>query len=268
MRIFSDSINYHCTLHQADKRLPVLLMLHGFMGSARVFKPLIEKLSFFCNPLTIDLAGHENTQTPPDAALFSAERQSAQLHSVLGRLQLERLYLYGYSMGGRLAFQLMARYPNHFSGAIIESAHCGITDESERKNRVKADYERIRIIESDFELFIENWKKHELFDNTPAEMEKLYSSVMASQKPDLMAASLRGFGAGVMPHVCDHLKESGIRLKLISGSLDETYVKRMQEIQSVNPLITLDIVEDAGHRVHAGKPAEWLRIVREFLADA
>jgi len=243
-------------------------MLHGFMGSARVFQPLIEKLSFFCNPLTIDLAGHGNTQTPPDAELFSAERQTAQLHSLLGRLQLERLCLYGYSMGGRLAFQLMTRYPDHFSGAIIESAHCGITDESERNKRVHADNERANDIQSDFELFIENWKNHELFNNTPAEMEKLYSSIMASQKPDLMVASLRGFGAGVMPPVCDHFKNTGIRLKLISGSLDETYVKRMQEIESLNPHISLDIVEDAGHRVHAGKPKEWLRIVQEFLADA
>jgi 2-succinyl-6-hydroxy-2,4-cyclohexadiene-1-carboxylate synthase len=267
MHIFADSINYHCTLHQADKQLPVLLMLHGFLGSARVFNPLIGKLKQFCNPLTIDLAGHGSTQTPALPELFSAMRQSAQLHSLLGRLQLERLIVYGYSMGGRIAVQLLARYPEHFTGAIIESSHCGITDEPERINRIKADDRLAKEIEENFKEFIEKWKNQQLFNHTPANMQALYTSVMASQKPKLMAASLRGFGAGVMPAVCENLRQCHIRLKLISGKADLRYVRKMKKIETLNPLFSLEVVDNADHRVHACQQEEWLNIVRNFLAQ-
>ena len=265
MRIYTETVNYYCKLHHSYRSFPVLLMLHGFMGSGRVFEPLIPKMSTFCNPLTIDLAGHGKTLTPCDPALFSAERQSEQILSLLNRLHLKPLYIYGYSMGGRLAFQLMARYPELFAGVIIESAHCGIADESERKNRTKTDEERAAAIESDFDEFLNNWNSLPLFDHTSKEMKDLYHHFAESQNPELMAASLRGFGAGNMPPVCEQIKKSQLPVKLIAGSKDKTYVSIMEKISASCSFCTLDTVHDAGHRVHADKPEEWLRIIRKFL---
>lgn len=265
MRLFADSVTYNCTLHQANPTLPYLMMLHGFMGSKTIFKPFIGDLCSFCNPLTIDLAGHGKSECPAEAGLFSPERQRAQIHSVLKRLALNPLYMYGYSMGGRLAFQLMAGYADSFAGAIIESAHCGITDEAERSRRAEDDEQRAIEIESDFKGFIENWSRLPLFDDTPPDMKKIYTDAMASQQPDRIASSLRGFGAGAMPPVCHELAKTGIPVQLIAGGKDYTYVKHMKEMESLNPLFSLEIVDGCGHRVHAGKPKEWLHILRQFM---
>ena len=85
------------------------------------------------------------------------------------------------------------------------------------------------------------------------------------QTDDRIASSLRGFGAGAMPPVCHELAKTGIPVQLIAGGKDYTYVKHMKEMESLNPLFSLEIVDGCGHRVHAGKPKEWLHILRQFI---
>lgn len=265
MRLYSDSFYYNCTIHQSNPDLPNLLMLHGFMGSNKVFEHLMDELGSFCNPITIDLAGHGETKSPEDPESYSAERQVAQLISIIERLQFDDLYLYGYSMGGRLAFKLIASHPNLFSGAIIESSHCGITSESAKTDRKNVDENRAQQIEQDFDGFIEQWMKLPLFQYTPDPMKSVYQEVMKAQNAKTISASLREFGAGVMPPVCDIIRELNLKLTLVSGELDQKYVKRMNEIHESNEHSDLHIVMHAGHRVHADKPEMLIEILKEAL---
>ncbi len=265
MLLCSDSVFYHCTLHQADRKLSTLLMLHGFMGTGEVFEPLIDGLSGFCNPLTLDLIGHGKTETPDNPGLFTAERQTRQIKSILDRLQFEPLYLFGYSMGGRLAFQLAARYPGLFAGAIIESSHCGLASKKDRAERTRTDEKRARQIENNFPAFLSEWQNLALFAHTPVDARRRYASIMNRQKPERLSASLKGFGAGVMPYVCKKIRSSRLSLHLIAGERDEKYVKRMSEISENHAKSRLTIVKNAGHRVHTDRPDEWLRIVKDFI---
>ena len=240
-------------------------MLHGFMGSEEVFKPLIKSLSEFCNPVTIDLAGHGKSKSPADSKLFSAARQCRQLKSVLDRLKFEKLYLYGYSMGGRLAFQMIARHPEYLKGAVIESAHCGIRTEEERRKRIRLDETRAKNIVENFKAFLQEWQQMPLFKQTPKREKARYDEIMDSQNPALMAASLRGFGAGVMPRVCDELSNSQIPILLIAGALDKKYVDIMTEIGESYDQAKLHIVNGAGHRVHTDRPDEMINSLKNFM---
>lgn len=265
MRLYTDSFYYHCAIHQSKPHLPYLLMLHGFMGSGNVFNHLLDELSFFCNPVTVDLAGHGQTESPDDPKFYTAQRQINQLHSIIQRLQFDDLYLYGYSMGGRLAFQLIASHPNLFSGVMIESSHCGIDSESERSNRQKTDEKRAEQIEENFEKFVDDWTHLPLFQHTPDEMKSVYKKVMQAQNPNTLIASLRGFGAGVMPSVCSKMTESDLPLTLIAGELDDKYVKKMTAIHEITVGSNLKIVENAGHRVHADQPEELIKILKKAV---
>lgn len=265
MKLYADRIFYHADVHQNEQGLPFLLLLHGFMGSSEVFRPLLPELKSFCNPVTIDQAGHGSTDTPPDAHLFSAERQSEQVRSVLGRLSFEHLFAYGYSMGGRLLFQLVTRYPGLFRGACFESTHCGIQSGEKRKKRAELDESRARAILDDFESFIDQWLELPLFRNSPAEMKAIYKSVMQKQDPKLMAASLRGFGAGVMPPVCKELQHLPTPLYLVAGEHDTKYTDRMSSIAPMCADCIFQIVEHAGHRVHTDRPEVLIQILKTFI---
>ena len=240
-------------------------MLHGFMGSEEVFKPLIKSLSEFCNPVTIDLAGHGKSKSPADSKLFSAARQCRQLKSVLDRLKFEKLYLYGYSMGGRLAFQMIARHPEYLKGAVIESAHCGIRTEEERRKRIRLDETRAKNIVENFKAFLQEWQQMPLFKHTPKVEKDRYGDIMASQNPVLIGASLKGFGAGVMPPVCDEISKSQIPITLVAGALDNKYVELMTEITENHGQSKLYIVDGAGHRIHTDRPDKLARIIKKCM---
>lgn len=265
MIAYTDGIGYYIDYHHNDRRLPVLLMMHGFMGSGEAFSNLADRLSGHCNPLIIDLAGHGRTKTPAKDELFETSRQVNQLCSVLSRFRFRNLIGYGYSMGGRLLIQLAVKHPDLFGGLFIESSHCGLQSEEERTLRRREDEQRARMIETDFHTFVNRWLDLPLFSNTPVDQKEIYRSLMLSQDPELMACSLRGFGTGSMPSVCEELQRMPLPLYLMAGEQDTRYVHRMSEMSENCNESTLHIVRNAGHRAHADCPEEIIKIIKHTL---
>lgn len=267
MKLFCKGTYYHLTIHQNKRPLPYLLLFHGFMGSSEAFKPLAGRLLQSCNPVTIDLLGHGSTIAENDPERFTAHRQVKDIVSLLNRLQLPNLFLYGYSMGGRLAQQLAIFEPSRFSGLILESTHCGITERTERDKRAESDKIQAKEIEKNFERFLEHWVSLPLFESPEGASHFNYRPVLSSQKPELMAASLVGFGAGSMPPVCDKLRSLNIPLGMIAGSTDQKYVDKMGKIAQLCPGAIFKIIDTAGHRVHADQPEATAKFITQFLED-
>lgn len=266
MKITTDSFKYYINVRQSDPDLPYLLMFHGFMGRGMSFKPLVNSLKPFCNPVTVDLAGHGRTTSPEDPEYYSAERQIAHWESILNQLELENLFIYGYSMGGRLAFQLLASYPERFSGALIESAHCGIFSEAEREKRKEKDEERAAEMINHFDEFIEDWQKMPLFYAPGSDSsDGHYEEIMRKQKPELLRASLLGFGAGSMPPVCNKLTDIELPVTLLAGEYDKKYCRILSDISKLNPGFTFVKAEGAAHRVHRDRPDTLIMELRLLL---
>lgn len=265
MKLYCNSAIYHLNIHQNKPGLPWMLLFHGFMGSSKAMEPLAGRLTGSCNPVTIDLLGHGKSSVDPDPERFRPEMQITDIQSVLDRLQLKNLFIYGYSMGGRLAQLLLASDPSRFSGAILESAHCGIEKASDRQNRSEIDEKRAVQIETDFDNFLDNWIKLPLFDSPLTSSEVNYEQIQREQSPGLMAASLRGFGAGVVPGVCQAMAELTIPTGLVAGQTDQKYVDKMSEMAQLWAHSELNIIENAGHRVHADSPGQLAKFITQFL---
>jgi len=265
MRVEADSTKYFLKVHQSNPALPHLILFHGFMGSGEAFTPLLKDLSKFCNPITIDLKGHGKSSGPEKADHYSTDQQVGELTSVISRLKFQSLFLYGYSMGGRLALQLALETPELFSGLILESTHCGIADPDLRKQRRKIDRVRAEQIIDDFSTFLEGWSQLPLFNAKQSSDSDYYYQIMEQQHPPYLAASLRGFGAGNMPCVCDRLSSFELPVQLIAGSEDQKYVDKMSEIAQLLPSSTLDIVDGAAHRVHVDRPGDVTGILNSFI---
>jgi 2-succinyl-6-hydroxy-2,4-cyclohexadiene-1-carboxylate synthase len=265
VRLIAQSVDYSVTLHQSKPELPFLLMLHGFMGSGRVFDHLIPQIKIFSNPLTIDLVGHGDTRTPDNSSLYQTENQIHQLTSILERLRFEPMVLYGYSMGGRLALQLATAYPRFFSGLILESAHCGLSSPEQRKARVQTDQKRADQINKNQQNFLNKWASLPLFSQTPETFKTIYRDISMKQNAEQMAYSLLEFGSGVMPNICDKLSSLQMPVHLVAGSQDPSYVSRMTQMSVQIPVSHLHIVLSAGHRVHTDQPQEILTILSNAM---
>jgi 2-succinyl-6-hydroxy-2,4-cyclohexadiene-1-carboxylate synthase len=267
MKLYSDGVNYYLTIHQNRKDLPYLIMFHGFMGSGQSFDPLIQLLTPFCNPVTIDLIGHGMTGGPINPNRYSVEKQISDIRSILDRIKLSPLIIYGYSMGGRLVLNLLSEIPNYFQGVILESTTCGIQNPDERRKRAGIDEDRAREIEKDFTSFLNKWINLPLFSNNNRSpiADENYKKVMSSQRPELLAASLRGFGTGNMESVCNRLSLIDQRILLIAGNKDAKFVRIHRKMEQLLPVSNSVEIVEAGHRVHLDQPVKFINEIKKFI---
>lgn len=260
-------VDYAYTIHRQNNQLPYLLMLHGFMGDSRSFEHVLESLSQFCNPVTIDLLGHGNSHKPYETARYQEEHQSADLHFFMDQVFDHPPFLYGYSMGGRLALQTVRREPGIAKGLILESTNPGIEDDEKRCQRRAIDLHRADDIEEDYQKFLDQWEKLPLFESPveqSPELITIYKEMHRSQDPKAMAASLRGFGTGFMtPVTAGNHSYKGPCL-VLAGSNDDKYIAINGKLEYVFENLSNYIVP-AGHRVHLDNPEMLCRHLHTFI---
>lgn len=258
---------YACEVHQQQSLFPYLLMLHGFMGDQRVFDHLVDPLCDFCNPVTIDLLGHGQSSKPPEARHYREEQQLSDMGTFINHLNVDRLFLHGYSMGGRLALKTALAAPDRVNGLILESTNCGISNEQKRKERRQTDEQRAQEITADFGSFLKHWQQLPLFkspipDHRP--LQKRYGTLQREQSPEALAASLRGFGTGSMDPCCDDSHKLNLPVLLVAGSADEKYQKINQQLVQRLPNAHFSSVR-AGHRLHLDNPSDFIDKIKSFI---
>lgn len=258
---------YHYSLPQRSENDPYLLMLHGFMGDHRVFDHMLPEMKHFCNPVVPDLLGFGQSSRPTEPAAFKSRRQVRGLVEFIHRLSLSPLFMYGYSMGGRLALQLALEAPELFQGIILESTNCGITGKPARKKRQQVDEQRAQRILEDYLQFLSRWSQLPLFASPkPAEKKRVqrYHRIQQEQNPEALAASLRGFGTGVMPPVCEQVTKITSPVVLLAGSNDDKYQALSKRLIQQFPHGHFTSLK-GGHRLHLDNPQGVLKEIRDMI---
>jgi len=261
------NLRYSIDLQHSANHLPYLVMLHGFMGDHRVFDHLYSNLSDFCNILAVDLLGHGKSAPSINKESYNESQQINDLLQLLESNHIESPYLYGYSMGGRLALKIALAHTELFKGLILESANCGITDPQDRNQRRKTDRERAREITRDFDHFLKEWQQLPLFKSpypVDKQLRDKYISIQQSQNPEALAASLKGFGTGTMLPCCNKLEGLNIPVLLLSGSADQKYQRINTQLARKLPNAHFPSIK-AGHRVHIDHPAALIKHLDTFM---
>ncbi len=247
-----------------DRQKPIILFLHGFMGNCHDFLAVIDRLSEFCC-LLVDLPGHGKTEVKQDCN-YLMQNTAQALIKLLQKLEIEQCFLFGYSMGGRLALYLTIYFPQYFQGVILESASPGLKTKIERDRRIERDLKLTKQLESqNYDLFLQQWYSNPLFASFVRHPN--YDTAIASKlnnNPFNLAKSLLFMGLGVQPSLWNDLPTIKIPLLLLVGSLDPKFVAINREVASLSPQAKLCIVKDVGHNIHFERPAELARLIRSF----
>jgi 2-succinyl-6-hydroxy-2,4-cyclohexadiene-1-carboxylate synthase len=242
-----------------------LLLLHGFTGTGEFWLPVANALPRrHC--IFPDLPGHGMTGAPLPPDDWRIDRAAGALSALLDKLDIERVAVAGYSLGGRLALGLALRRPERVAALALIGASPGIADEDERAARAKADLELASTIERDgIEAFNRQWEAHPLFA-TQAAMEPALRAAMRRQRdgqePLRLAASLRAFGTGFQPPVHGELGRLGMPVLLMAGELDLKFNGIAREMAD---RIAHAIVPDAGHAVPLERAQACAAELEEFL---
>lgn len=241
---------------------PPLLVLHGLLGSLDNWVPQAQQLSSQFQVFLLDLRNHGRS---PHAADFNYEVLTADLAEFLRDQNINRANVLGHSLGGKAAMRFAQFHPRSVDKLIV-------VDMAPREYAPRYD----KILEVMYALDLSRLQQRAEVDAAligvaPDKIIRQFllknigrdETGRLSWKPNV--ASLRAN----YPNLRSALPGGGVfagpTLFIRGGKSDHIRDKDYPLIRQMFPVAKFETIPTAGHWVHAEAPAEFLRIVSEFL---
>lgn len=228
---------------------PLVVLLHGFLGSHKDLLPLAKALKENYQILLIDIPCH------------GCSKEGPLLDTLYGYLKEEQgpFHLMGYSMGGRLALLLQSKLPKALSVTVI-SSHFGLDTEDEKIKRLEQDANWCRCLENmPFSTFLQRWYEQPLFASLRRKKRVFESMLKRREKnsPRALKRALEELSLAKMEKI-DSLT---IPCLALFGMLDtkfaKLYTKLPQSVQVVG-------ISHAGHTLILEDPLMCAQIFDQF----
>lgn len=236
---------------------PAIVFLHGFTHTEASWRAVIDELGQRYRALAPDIRGHGT----------AADRRPigfAECVADVAELAPGRFALAGYSMGARLALHLVLAHPERVERLVLIGATAGIADETERAARRESDEQLAAEIEAgSIEEFAWRWASQPLLRHQPAAAAEAAHADRLRNRPEALAAALRGLGTGVMAPLWGRLEELRIPATVIVGERDTKFRKLGERLAAGLPDAELVVVPATGHAVHLEAPALVAACLRE-----
>jgi 2-succinyl-6-hydroxy-2,4-cyclohexadiene-1-carboxylate synthase len=227
-----------------------LVLLHGFGGTRRAWDDVAARLRpGRYLPLARDLPGHGDAADAGRPITFAGCVAEVLAHAP------QRFALCGYSLGGRIALHVALAAPERVERLVLVSTTAGIENPAERARRRASDRRLADELERfPFEDFVARWSRLPLFAGDPAAVDVLAVEDQRRNRPDALAAALRGVGAGEMDPLWDRLAELTMPVTVLVGDRDRKFQvlgRRMVDLLPGGELV----VVAGGHRLALESPA-------------
>ncbi len=253
-----------------------LVSLHGFMHSGSTLRPALTHLDPAIRVLSLDAPGHGESEACHNPERFRPEKQIEDLVHWLDLLKIDEVFVHGYSMGGRLCWQLLRwlrgqddEQKRRFKGLILESAHPGLSSNHEKEERLELDNKRAKEIETNFNEFHLRWNQQEMFSTVQSDFLENHEEnlgVPFKHDPVSYASCLRGFGTGMVEAVtAKDMQDTEIPLLLLAGERDIPYVKLFNQTSELSDCATFQCIPNAGHRCWQDNPKVWSEQINRFI---
>lgn len=240
---------------------PPLVILHGLFGSADNWYSISRELE---TEFTMYLVDQRNHGDSPHSDEWNYEVMAEDLHELLDEEGLDKIFLMGHSMGGKVAMTFAANYPERVERLIV-------ADISPRYYPVHHDV----IIDGLQAINLPEIQSRKEADDALAEYIPDFGTRQFLLKS--LGRNADGFywkiNLGVIVKnieiVGKALKENalykGKTLFLAGGKSDYIQEKDMEDILTHFPKFQLITISDAGHWLHAEQPKAVVREIRHFL---
>lgn len=227
-----------------------LVLLHGFTGAPQSFDAVLAHLPDRA-AFRPALLGHG--ASAPGVTTFEGE-----VDRLAALLPADGAHLAGYSLGARLALGIALRHPGRVDRLTLIGVNPGLTNETERLARRRADAALAELLETQgLAPFLAIWEAQPLFA-TQAQLDPAVraprEAVRRACDPRALARSLRVTGLSEMPDYWSDLRRLSAPLTLLAGELDAKFTAIARAVHSHVPGSRLVIAPGAGHDLLLERP--------------
>ncbi|SLM63932.1 2-succinyl-6-hydroxy-2,4-cyclohexadiene-1-carboxylate synthase [Dickeya aquatica] len=234
-------------------------MLHGLLGSAKDWQPVLPYLADW-PLLLIDLPGHGSAW---QCGAQGFAQISQQLSAQLAAWSIDKYWLLGYSLGGRLAmYHACYGDVSGLQGLLVEGGHPGLEDEPERLARRQHDTGwATRFRQPPLEPVLADWYQQPVFAAlSPHQRERLVA-LRAENDGVAVAAMLEATSLAHQPYLVPLLRRLAVPLGYLCGHQDTKF----QALAARHRFTLLDIA-CAGHNAHQANPSAYAARIRQFIS--
>jgi pimeloyl-ACP methyl ester carboxylesterase len=249
-----------------------VIFVHEFAGDLRSWEPQLRHFGKRYRAIAFNARGYPPSDVPGDPQSYSQSRAADDIKVVLDGVGEAAAHIVGLSMGGFAALHFGFRHPVRALSLCVGG--CGYGAELEQRERFRSEADAIAdFIESrGMEAFAEKYA----YGPTRVQFENKDPRGFAEFKDMLAAHS--GLGSantqrGVQRErpslytLVDDMKRLTVPTLIITGDEDWPCLLPGILMKQNIPSAALSIMTNAGHTINLEEPAEYNRIVGEFLAQ-
>ena len=257
----SDAPRLHVEAEGAGE---VLVLGHGFGGSARNFRAQARGLRARCRVVRFDARGHARSDAPADPAAYGPAEFVADLGRVLDRQGADRAVVGGLSMGAGIALRFALAHPERTRALVLAAFPAGADTPGSYASvaeRFAARIERDGLDAAGAEFV---WGASSRLDAAGA---ALVRRGFLEHPPHAMVHTLRGLIA-VQPAVATlapALATLRVPTLVIVGDRDRLSLAPCRDLAAALPDARLVEIPDAGHLVNLARPVAFDAAIAAFL---
>ncbi|MEW6269591.1 MAG: alpha/beta hydrolase, partial [Thermodesulfobacteriota bacterium] len=240
---------------------PAIVFLHAFPLNGRMWEPQLESLAAEFRVIAPDLAGFGLSWTPDSA--FSLADQAAAVQLSLEDLKVGDVILVGLSMGGYVAFPLLARLGRRVRGLVLADTRATADDDATAANRhrLAAEVESSGVEVAADEL-LPKLIGTSSFHDQPDLVDRVRTIILENKQAGV-AGALRAMAS--RPDSTSLLSTIACPVLVIAGEDDVlTTVEEARRMASRIRDARVTVLPRAGHLTNLEAPVEFSRAIADF----
>lgn len=255
---------------------PPLFILHGLYGSSDNWVTIARKLS---ENFTVYLPDHRNHGQSPHSSIHNYESLSQDLFDLINKLRINRLFLAGHSMGGKVAVNFALKWPEMVNSLVIIDISPFMLNDPERilylehrnilESVLSADLAGIRTraeAETLFKTKIQSERTREfILKNLQRTGENRFTWKMNVKS---LYENLENIVSGLPRPTPETEAVTGFPVTVVKGE-NSGYLPsgEFNDIQKLFPSAELVLIKNSGHWVHAENPEAIIGILLRQLSS-
>lgn len=256
-----------------------IVFCHGDGRDHRTWSPQIEELSNEFQVIVYDLNGYGRSGGSEREEL-SYETHVADLHGLITGLELERPVVVGWSMGGRVAYTLAARYPQSLVGLVVlEPAAPRLEELSLPLITLSYIFPPIASVIGWPRLFaVRRWIASRVSDEVDQDVVAGLGTTKSEYEADAerrvdtsaynkMWQSMRSERMGERTSLVSFSSIHVPTLALTGEDPRDTYAETVSRLVKAVPDGRGGTIPDTGHAAHLDSPSEFNRRLQHFVME-